>query len=60
MEQFFIQLKMECYIHLDSKTGKILWQHKITNGYVNTITPISNKEIITTDFDGKVMMIKTI
>jgi outer membrane protein assembly factor BamB len=39
---------------LDSETGKILWQHKITNGFVNTITPISNNEIIATDFDGRV------
>ena len=39
---------------LDSETGKILWQHKSTNGFVNTITPFSKNEIITTDFDGKV------
>jgi outer membrane protein assembly factor BamB len=39
---------------LDSETGKILWQHKITNGFVNTITPLSNNNFITTDFDGKV------
>jgi len=39
---------------LDSKTGKILWQHKSTNGFVNTITPLSKEEIITTDFDGRV------
>ena len=43
----------------DSETGKILWQHKITNGFVNTIIPISNKEIITTDFDGKISIIAT-
>ncbi|HEX9251543.1 MAG TPA: PQQ-binding-like beta-propeller repeat protein, partial [Ignavibacteriaceae bacterium] len=43
---------------LDSETGKILWQHKSTNGFVNTITPISNTKIITTDFDGKVDLIK--
>ena len=39
---------------LDSETGKILWQHKSTNGFVNTITPLSKDEIITTDFDGRV------
>ncbi len=39
---------------LDSETGKIFWQHKITNGFVNTITPLSNNKFITTDFDGKV------
>ena len=39
---------------LDSNSGEIIWQHKITNGFVNTVTTISNEEIITTDFDGKV------
>ena len=38
---------------LDSETGKILWQHKSTNGLINTITPLSNNKFITTDFDGK-------
>jgi len=42
---------------LDTKTGKIIWQHKISNGYVNTITPISRNKIITTDFDGKIKLI---
>ena len=45
---------------LDSESGKILWQHKITNGFVNTITPISKDEIITTDFDGRVNLIKVL
>ena len=43
---------------LDSNTGKINWQYKISNGFVNTITAISKNEIITTDFDGKVRLIK--
>jgi len=42
---------------LESKTGKILWQHKSTNGLINTITAIDDKEIVITDFDGKVSMI---
>lgn len=43
---------------LDSNTGKINWRYKISNGFVNTITVLSKNEIITTDFDGKVMLIK--
>ncbi len=43
---------------LDSKTGKVIWQYKISNGYVNTITPIDKSKIITTDFDGNVTFIK--
>lgn len=44
---------------LNSKTGEIIWQYKISNGYVNTITPIDNTDIITTDFDGNVMLINS-
>lgn len=43
---------------LDSKTGIIKWQYKITNGFVNTITAISNKKIIITDFDGNIRLIE--
>lgn len=50
----FYAIKNGMIYSLDSETGKILWQHKSTNGFVNTITPISNDKIITTDFDGKV------
>lgn len=39
---------------LDSETGEILWQHKSTNGLINTITPLTNNSFITTDFDGRV------
>lgn len=43
---------------LDTETGKVLWQHKISNGFINTVTPINNHQIITTDFDGKVNLIE--
>ncbi len=43
---------------LNAKNGNINWQHKISNGYINTITPLNNNEIITTGFDGKVTLIK--
>uniref|UniRef100_A0A7V3E7Y1 Metallophosphoesterase n=1 Tax=Ignavibacterium album TaxID=591197 RepID=A0A7V3E7Y1_9BACT len=39
---------------LDSSNGKILWKHKISNGFVNTLTVIDKNHIITTDFDGNV------
>ena len=39
---------------LHSETGKILWQHKSSNGLINTITPLVNNRFITTDFEGKV------
>ncbi len=42
---------------LDSRTGQINWQHKISNGYINTITAIDKNKIIATDFDGKICLI---
>lgn len=40
---------------LDSDTGKINFREKISDGFLNTIFPVSSKEIITTGFDGKVL-----
>jgi outer membrane protein assembly factor BamB/predicted phosphodiesterase len=42
---------------LDGKTGAMKWQHKIGTGVVNTLVPLSNKEVLATDFSGKVAMI---
>lgn len=56
--RIFYPTKNGMIFSLASETGKIIWQHKITNGYVNTITTISKDEIITTDFDGRVNLIK--
>jgi len=56
-DEIFYPTKNGMIFSLNSETGKIIWQHKITNGYVNTITTISKDEIITTDFDGNVRKI---
>jgi outer membrane protein assembly factor BamB len=56
-DEIFYPTKNGMIFSLNSETGKIIWQHKITNGYVNTITAISKDEIITTDFDGNVRKI---
>ena len=42
---------------LDGKTGAMKWQHKIGSGVVNTLVPLSNKEVLATDFSGKVTLI---
>ena len=43
---------------LDSDTGQIIFRQKISDGYLNTICPVSGKELITAGFDGKLIMIK--
>lgn len=39
---------------LNSDDGKILWRYKVSNGYVNTVTPIDKNNLVITAFDGKI------
>lgn len=39
---------------LNSVDGKILWKHKVSNGFVNTITPIDKNNLVITALDGKI------
>jgi outer membrane protein assembly factor BamB/predicted phosphodiesterase len=55
--EIFYPTKNGMIYSLDFETGRILWQHKISNGFVNTITAIGTHQIITTDFDGRVMLL---
>lgn len=45
-------------IALDGKTGRQLWQHKVSNTYVNTVVPLPHGKIAFTDADGTVGVIK--
>lgn len=39
---------------LNSEDGKILWKYKVSNGFVNTITPIDKNNLVITALDGKI------
>ncbi|MDT3697331.1 MAG: PQQ-binding-like beta-propeller repeat protein [Ignavibacterium sp.] len=56
----FYATKNGMIFSLSPLTGKINWQHKFSNGFINTITAISNKKIIVTDFDGAISLIEDI
>ncbi len=43
---------------LDGKTGKVFWKHKIGNTLINTVVPISKTEVLFTNEDGTVGMLK--
>ncbi len=43
---------------LDAKTGAIKWEHKIDNGVMNTVVPLSANKVLTTDFDGTVALVQ--
>ena len=42
---------------LKNKNGEILWVHKLSSGYINTVTPLSSEKITTTGMDGMVKLI---
>lgn len=39
---------------LNSEDGKILWKYKVSNGFVNTVTPIDKNNLVVTAFDGRI------
>src|SRR5207247_10305671 len=56
----FYGTKNSLLLALDAKTGALKWQHKLGTGVVNTVVPLSAKEILTTDFDGKVTLVEVV
>jgi outer membrane protein assembly factor BamB len=43
---------------LDEDDGSILWQHKFGNGILNTVTPLSGRRLLVSNFDGQVALIE--
>ena len=54
----FYGTKNGLLLALDGKTGAMKWQHKLGNGTLNTVVPLSNKEVLTTDFSGKIALLE--
>jgi len=54
----FYGTKNDVLYALEAKTGKIRWAHKFGSGVMNTVVPLSGKEVIVTDFDGRVALIQ--
>ena len=53
----FYGTKNDLLLAMDGKSGKLLWQHKLGTGVMNTVVPLSVKEVLTTDFGGKVALV---
>jgi outer membrane protein assembly factor BamB len=53
----FYGTKNGLLIALDSKGGVVKWQHKLGAGIVNTVVPLSARELLATDFDGRVTLV---
>jgi outer membrane protein assembly factor BamB len=45
-------------IAVNANNGQLLWKHNVGNIMLNAATPVSEKEVIITDADGTVMLLK--
>jgi outer membrane protein assembly factor BamB/predicted phosphodiesterase len=54
----FYGTKNDVLYALEGTTGKVLWAHKLGTGVMNTVAPLSASEVLVTDFDGRVALIK--
>ena len=43
---------------LETRTGKLLWRHKIGNSLINTVVPIGKKRVLFTATSGEVGLLK--
>jgi len=43
---------------VEAANGKLKWQQKLGTGVMNTVMPLSAKEVLTTDFRGKVALVR--
>ena len=54
----FYGTKNSLLFALDAKTGATRWEHKLGTGVMNTVVPLSSTQVLTTDFDGKVVLLE--
>jgi outer membrane protein assembly factor BamB len=53
----FYGTKNGLLIALDALTGAVKWKHRVGVALLNTVTPISGREVAVTDFDGRVSLV---
>ena len=45
-------------VAIDDRTGRLLWEYKVGNSLVNTVTPAGGGRVVTTSTDGDVVMLR--
>jgi len=53
----FYGTKNGLLLALDAATGVVKWWHRVGVALLNTMTPLSGREVIVTDFDGRVSLV---
>ena len=55
----FYGTKNGLLLALDGATGAVKWKHRVGVALLNTVTPISGREVVVTDHDGHVSLISS-
>ncbi len=53
----FYGTKNGLLLALDGATGALKWKHRVGVALLNTVTPLSSREVVVTDFDGRVSLV---
>lgn len=53
----FYGTKNGLLLALDGATGALKWKHRVGVALLNTVTPLSGREVVVTDFDGRVSLV---
>jgi outer membrane protein assembly factor BamB len=54
----FIPTQSGVTVALDRDSGKVLWKHKISNGLVTNLLPVSKKQLLVTTMDGRISLLE--
>jgi outer membrane protein assembly factor BamB len=55
----FYGTKNGLLLALDAATGAVKWKHRVGGALINTVTPLSGRDVVVTDFDGRVMLVSS-
>lgn len=55
----FFGTKDGLLLALDGATGAVKWKHRVGVALLNTVTPLSGREVVVTDFDGHVTLVSS-
>ena len=47
-------------IAIEGKTGKLLWEHKVGNSFINTVVPLGKRGVLMTETSGEIALLKPI
>jgi outer membrane protein assembly factor BamB len=55
----FYGTKNGLLLALDAATGAVKWKHRVGVALLNTVTPLSGREVVVTDLDGRVSLVSS-